>query len=466
MMNQKTKSPSPVILLTIMFGPFLSMLDSGIINVGLPSMASEFRTTLGGIQWVASVYLMTISALLPLLGSLADQVGRKKIFNLGFLVLAVFSLLSTWAPNLPMLVLFRVLQGVGGAMIIANGMALATEHYPASQRGRNLGLLATMGALGSILGPALGGLLIGFWGWRSVFTLSFIVATAGWLASARTIPHDSKIRHKSFRLDWWGALLLALTIVAFALGLSLLNGGARAVLWWASELVAALAFSGFLLWERRVAHPILRLELFGNPTFSSSWILSLVAFLALYTPTVLVPFYFQTVLGFAPGLSGLAMMAFPVALAVVSPVSGRLSDRWGSVRLATAGLALGSLGFFGMAFVGPASPSWFAIVGLAVLGASLGLFQSPNNSTLLGSAPRALLGSATGFTQVARNIGMAAGISLSGTIFAILHGPTSTLEPLAFFTSARIIYVGSGALLLAATVFSLARTKKVPRPIG
>lgn len=460
-MNQKTKSPSPVILLTIMFGPFLSMLDSGIVNVGLPSMASEFHTTPGGIQWVASVYLMTISALLPLLGSLADQVGRKKIFNLGFLVLAVFSLLSTWAPNLLMLVLFRVLQGVGGAMIIANGMALATEHYPASQRGRNLGLLATMGALGSILGPALGGLLIGLWGWRSVFTLSFIVATAGWLASARTIPHDSKTRQENFRLDAWGAALLALTIVAFAVGLSLLNAPGNGFPWWGSELAAAAAFAGFLLWERRVDHPILRLELFGNPQFFSSWILSLVAFLALYTPTVLVPFYFQTVLGFAPGLSGLAMMAFPVALAVVSPVSGRLSDRWGSMRLATTGLALGAVGFFGMALVGPASPPWLAIGWLAALGASLGLFQSPNNSALLGSAPRALLGSATGFTQLARNIGMAAGISLSGTIFVLLHGPASALDSLAFFSSARVIYAGAGILLLGAAVFSAARARKV-----
>jgi MFS family permease len=155
------KPVSRWILLTIMFGPFLSMLDSGIVNVGLPSMAAEFHTTPGGIQWVASVYLLAISALLPLLGSLADQIGRKRIFNLGFLVLSVFSLLSTWAPNLPVLVLSRILQGLGGAMIIANGMALATEHHPASQRGRSLGLLTTMGAVGSIVGPVVGGLLIG-----------------------------------------------------------------------------------------------------------------------------------------------------------------------------------------------------------------------------------------------------------------------------------------------------------------
>lgn len=451
-MNDKTRPLGPTILLTIMFGPFLSMLDAGIVNVGLPSMASEFQTTPGGVQWVASVYLLTISALLPLLGSLADQVGRKKIFSLGFLVLALFSWASTWAPNLAVLVLFRVLQGVGGAMIIANGMALATEHYPPERRGRNLGLLATMGALGSILGPALGGVLIEFWGWRSVFFLSFTVATAGWIASGRNLPRDAKVRHEAFRLDLFGALLLALAILGFGIGLAS---------WWPAGLLSVVAFVGFLFWEKRAPHPILRLELFGNPVFFSSWGLALVTFVALYTPSVLVPFYLQTVLGWSPGAAGLAMMAFPAALALVAPVSGRLSDSLGSRRLATVGLAVGAVGLFGMALVGPSLPAWFAIAWLGVLGASMGLFQSPNNSTLLGSAPRALLGSATAFTQLARNIGMALGIALSGTFFVLLHGPAPLVDPISFYSSATIIYAGAGTLLVAGAIFSATGAKSV-----
>ncbi|MEI8094360.1 MAG: MFS transporter [Spirochaetales bacterium] len=347
------------ILPTIMFGPFLSMLDAGIVNVGLPSMAAEFHTTPGGIQWVASVYLLSISALLPLLGSLADQIGRKKIFNLGFLVLSVFSLLSTWAPNLPVLVVSRILQGLGGAMIIANGMALATEHHPASQRGRNLGLLTTVGALGSIVGPALGGLLIGAAGWRSVFYLSAAVAAGGWLASALNIPHDAKVAHTKFALDWLGAALLATAIVAFGLGLA--SG-------WAFELLAAALLGAFLLWERRAKHPILRLELFANPKFSSPWILSLVAFLALYTPTVLVPFYFQVVQGWSPAVTGLAMMAFPITMALVSPLSGKLSDRWGSVKLSTMGLFVGAGGLLVLAFVGPGWSPFAVVGGLSLMG--------------------------------------------------------------------------------------------------
>ncbi|MEI8094353.1 MAG: MFS transporter [Spirochaetales bacterium] len=438
------------ILPTIMFGPFLSMLDAGIVNVGLPSMAAEFHTTPGGIQWVASVYLLSISALLPLLGSLADQIGRKKIFNLGFLLLSLFSLLSTWAPNLPLLVVSRILQGLGGAMIIANGMALATEHHPASQRGRNLGLLTTVGALGSILGPALGGLLIGAAGWRSVFYLSAAVAAAGWAASAFHIPHDAKVATAKFALDWFGAALLAAAIVSFGLGLNQ----------WEWELVALALLVVFLVWERRAKHPILRLELFANPKFSSSWGLSLVAFLALYTPTVLVPFYFQVVQGWGPAVTGLAMMAFPIVMAVVSPVSGKLSDRFGSVKLATLGLFVGAVGLLLLALVGPWWSPFAVIGGLSLMGFSMGVFQSPNNSALMGAAPKNLLGSATGFTQLARNLGTAAGISLSGTAFVWLHGPASTLEVSAFYTSATAIYLVAAAVLGLAAVYSLSRLHK------
>jgi len=440
--------PRSGILLTIMFGPFLSMLDSGIVNVGLPSMAAEFHTTPGGIQWVASVYLLSISALLPVLGSLADQIGRKKIFNLGFLVLGVFSLLSTWAPNLPMLVFSRVLQGLGGAMIIANGMALATEHHPASQRGRNLGLLTTVGAFGSIVGPVLGGLLIGFSGWRTVFYLSAIVAFAGWIASAINIPRDAKSGEDKFTLDGLGALLLAGSIAAFGLGLSTS---------WLLTLVSAVLLGFFLLWEPRARHPILRLELFESPGFLTAWVLSLVTFLALYAPTVLVPFYFQSVQGWSPGMTGLAMMAFPVAMALVSPLSGKLSDRYGVVVPTTVGLGLGVAGLLILACV---QPSWspLAVIGaLALLGLALGAFQSPNNSSLMGSAPKALLGSATGFTQLARNLGTAAGISLSGTAFAALHGPASTLDAVAFYPSAAVIYGVAAGVLFLAMVFSASR---------
>jgi EmrB/QacA subfamily drug resistance transporter len=445
-----------------MFGPFLSMLDAGIVNVGLPSVSREFQVPLGDVQWVSSVYFLAISALLPVLGNLADQVGRRLIFTFGFFVLALFTLTCGWAPNLPVLILFRVFQAVGGAMIIANGMALVTENYPPAQRGRNLGILATMGALGSILGPVLGGLIIGTWGWRSVFIATAVVGFAGFATTLVTIPRDARKPHTAFRMDALGSLLLTVTILALGIGISSLNtpqglagyGGVAGV-----SFVVALVV--FLLWERRASHPILKVELFGNARFLSSWILSFGGFMTLMAPAVLVPFYFQSVAGLDPGTSGLAMLSFPAAMALVSPWSGRASDRWGSERLATLGLALGALGLFGLALVGPGTPVWGFIALYGGLGVAMGTFQSPNNSALLGAAPKALLGSATAFTQLARNLGSAVGIAVAGALFGLFHGASATIEAAAFYRASSWIFGGFGAVAALAALFSLTRKRWV-----
>ncbi len=168
MPEEKTYAKSKLILYTIMIGAFMSMFDSGVVNVGLPVIASQFKVNINSVQWITSIYLLVMSALLPILGTVADNFGRRKIYNLGFFVISVFTLLCGFSVNLPMLIVMRILQAIGGAMVMANGMAIATENYPPNQRGRNIGLLATTMAIGSIAGPPAGGLAIGLWGWRTV----------------------------------------------------------------------------------------------------------------------------------------------------------------------------------------------------------------------------------------------------------------------------------------------------------
>jgi EmrB/QacA subfamily drug resistance transporter len=451
------KKRSRAILYALMFGPFFSMFDSGLVNVGLPVIARGFGAGMQAVQWVASAYLLIMSALLPIFGSIADRVGRGRIYNLGFFTISFFTLLCGFAPSLPILILFRALQAVGGAMVMANGMAIATESYPPSERGRNLGMLASMMAIGSIAGPSIGGLVIGAWGWRAAFYLTFAVSFIAFATTFFTIPKNRKVGVQMPRFDLPGSFLLVISIFTFVYGFSGLGGksGDKASAYIALA-VFVLAFPTLLAVERRKPRPVLDTSLFKNPIFSSSLGASLISFATMYSPTVLVPFYLQGTLGLSPTISGLYLLAFPIAMAILSPLSGKLSDRIGSRPLAMAALVLNGLAltFFGL--VGPDSPRWLILVPLFTMGLGLGLFQSPNNSAAMGSIPKEKLGTGNGVVQLVKNLGMVIGISFSTLAFSSLMGARPITDAAAYLSSARWVYWGAALLsFLGAYIASL-----------
>ena len=284
------KKPSHAILYALMFGPFFSMFDSGLVNVGLPVIAKDFGTGMQADRWVASVYLLTMSALLPIFGSIADRLGRGRIYNLGFFTISIFTLLCGFAPNLPVLILFRALQAIGGAMVMANGMAIATESYPPSERGKNLGMLASMMAIGSIAGPSIGGIVIGAWGWRAAFYLTFVVSFAAFATTFFTIPKTKKSGTDMPRFDIAGAMLLVVVIFSFVYGFSGLGGRSQSRTGaYIAILLFVAALPALILVERRKTKPVFDTSLFRSPVFSSSLGSSLISFATMYSPTVLVP---------------------------------------------------------------------------------------------------------------------------------------------------------------------------------
>ncbi len=438
--------PSRAILYTIMIGAFFSMFDAGMVNVGLPVIAGEFKTGIQTVQWTSSIYLLVMSALLPIFGSLADRLGRGRIYNAGFLTVSVFTLLCGFAPNFTVLIVFRILQAIGGAMVMANGMAIATESYPPSERGRNIGILASAMAVGSIAGPSLGGLIIGLSGWRSVFYATFALSFAAFAVSYFTIPRQKK-QPTQYHIDIMGSILLIVTIVSFIYGFSNLNnivGHNYSILFIVGLfLLTAVAL---ILWELKHKHPVFDLRLFRNLTFSSSIISALISFATMYSPTVLVPFYLQKTLGFSPIITGLYMMAFPVAMALLSPLSGSLSDKIGSRSLAIAALVLNGIALIIFAFIPADLPSWFIMIPLSVMGIGLGMFQSPNNSTIMGSVPKERLGAANGITQLVKNLGMVIGITFSTMVFTMAMGQKPYQDKSVFLASARWVYLGSAIL--------------------
>ena len=454
------RKPSHAILYALMFGPFFSMFDSGMVNVGLPVIARDFQAGMQAVQWTASIYLLTMSALLPLFGSLADAWGRGRIYNAGFFTISIFTLLCGFAPNLPILILFRALQALGGAMVMANGMAIATESYPASERGRNLGMLATMMAIGSIAGPSIGGVVIGAFGWRAAFYLTFIVSFVAFATTFFTIPRTRKEAKTRHPFDFVGAILLIVTIFAFVYGFSALGGrSASGTLALAALAVFAISFGLLFLVEKRNPRPVIDFGLFKNATFSSALAASLISFSTMYSPTVLVPFYLQGTLGLSPQVSGLYLLAFPVAMAILSPLSGRLSDKIGSRPLAVTALILNGTALLFFGGIGPSSPPWVILLPLFAMGIGFGLFQSPNNSAALGSAPKEKLGTANAITQLIKNLGMVIGISFSTVAFSSLMGSRHITDPGAFLASARWVYWGAALLSFAGAYIASLRTE-------
>ena len=461
MREGQPSTPSRLILVTVMIGAFMSMFDSGVVNVGLPVIARQFSTDMGSVQWIASIYLLIMSALLPILGTIADHFGRRRIYNLGFFVISIFTLVCGFSVSLPMLIAIRVLQAVGGAMVMANGMAIVTENYPPSERGRNIGLLATLMAIGSIAGPPLGGVAIGLWGWRSVFYLTFVVSIAGFLMSYFTIPRDRRTAEASYRFDVNGSVLLIASIVTFIFGFSNLSRlGLKNPMIWGSVVVFLISFTLFLIIETQKEHPVVHLNLFKNWVFSSSIIASLLSFVAMYSPTILIPFYYQNVLGLSAQRAGLYMMAFPAAMALISPFSGALSDKIGATVLTSSGLVINGIALVLLAGVTLQTPISLILLYFALMGLSLGLFQSPNNSCIMGSVPKNKLGAANGIAQLIKNLGMVIGIAFSVALFTTFMGPHPIDYGLSFIGSAKKIYYIAASLSFLGAIISAIRNRK------
>ncbi|KUO72436.1 MAG: multidrug MFS transporter [Desulfosporosinus sp. BRH_c37] len=461
-----TQQKRSYVLACVATGAFLSTFDGGVVNVGLPRMAAEFNVSLSMIQWVPSVYLLTMSALLLIFGTLADMFGRKRIYNGGFALVGIFSLLCILTNNVYLLIFTRVLQGVGGAMIMANGLVIATENYPPEQRGKNIGFLGSVAAIGSLAGPSLGGIVIGLWGWRMIFLLITIVAATGFLASHFIIPADHGKNRKSKKFDTWGAIYVIIGMVSFIYGVSNLNDfGWSSPLILTSGTIFLISLIAVALQERKALNPILDFELFKMRIFWTSIVAALISFITMYSSTVLLPFYYQKVLGYTPQMAGLFMMAFPLGMAIMATFAGRLSDKIGYTFLTSSGMILNALALVLLANVGDKTPVIQVILAVFGMGASLGLFQAPNNSCIMGAVPKNKLGVASGISQLVKNLGMVLGITLSVAIFQhSMDAKVSLPYVAAFLPSTAIVYYLAAGLSIIGALFSLNRGgKEIPK---
>ncbi len=451
------------IVAAVMVGTIMGPIDASIVNVVLPTITQNFGVGVSVAQWVPMIYLLTIGSLLMFYGRLGDILGYRKIYLTGLAGFIVTSTLCGLSPSIYWLIIFRALQGLAAGMLMSMPFAIITAAFPPRERGKALGINAISISAGLAIGPSLGGFLTSLLGWRFVFLVNIPIGIAALFWGSRIIPN---VKGRAAKIDTPGVFLGCLSLLFILLLVNRFQNPLSNFMTFLLLLASIVAVTAFIKQESRVSEPMLNLGLFRSVTFSLANISALLTYMAQYIMVFLTPFYLQRVLHFEVNRMGLIMTSFPIAVMAVAPFSGALSDRIGTSMLAFIGAGLCALSLFLMsrlpAIAGPTDVVWR----MAVFGLGTGIFQSPNNSAVMGSAPKQHLGIASGILATVRTVGMVMGIATGGTILSAYASP-SVLQKASllsadsdtFLTGLKYAYVTGGALTGIAAVTSLARSK-------
>lgn len=412
-------------LASVCVGAFMGQLDASIVNLAYPALRNDFHASIAAVQWVGLSYLLVLVAMVTAVGRLADMVGHKLLYVYGFVVFTAGSALCAAAPSLVVLDAFRAIQAVGAAMMQANSVAIIANTVPRERLARAIGLQGTAQALGLGIGPAVGGLLVAAGGWQLVFLVNvpagILGAAVGWFLIPRSRHLGKRVAFDWIGLAWFAPGATAL-LVALSLGA---QGRIPLAVPLALGLATAACGTGFLLAERSSRHPMVDLALFRRRSFTVGITTGLLSYLVLFGALFVLPFFLEHAFGQGPGRAGLDLTVLPLALGVAAPVAGTVADRNGPRLPTVAGLvtAGGALAALAAAHGSLA----VVLVELAVLGAGLGAFVPANNASVMGAAPRAQAGLASGILNTTRGLGTALGVAVGGLVFSIVGAGTGSV---------------------------------------
>jgi EmrB/QacA subfamily drug resistance transporter len=411
-------NPKNLVLLIAAVASFLTPFMSSAVNVALPVISRQFNMDAILLSWVATAYLLAAAVFLVPIGRLADIHGRKRIFAIGIVVYTSSSLLSAASPSGLFLVLARVVEGAGGAMIFGTGTAILTSVFPAEERGRALGINIAAVYLGLSLGPTLGGLLTQQYGWRSVFLVNVPLGTLIFILIV-TMLKGEWAEAKGEDFDLVGTLLYGAALMMLLIGITFLPEAVAFGLIGGGFLGIAL----FTVWELRTKSPVLNIRLFRrNRTFALSNLAALINYSATFGVGFLMSLYLQYIKGMTPRQAGLVLIAQPVMQALFSPLTGRLSDRVEPRLVASAGMGLTTIGLVTLIGVDATSPVDRIVVSLVLLGLGFALFSSPNINAIMSSVERRFYGVAAGTQGTMRLIGQNMSMGIVTLIFALMIG--------------------------------------------
>ena len=453
---------------SVCIGAFMGQLDASIAQLVLPRLEIVFDARLSSVSWVAIAYLLTLAGFLPIFGRLADMVGRKLLYTGGFLLFVLGSGLAGLAPSLPAMIAFRIMQGIGAAMLAANSVAIVVTAAGPQRRGRALGIQAAAQAVGLSVGPALGGLLLDTLDWRWVFWINVPVGLVGAVIGWFVIPPTGKLENAG-RFDWTGAVLLLPALAALMAAIN------NAHAWgFTSPAVLACAVAGIVLMalfvrsQRRHGEPLVDLSLFRGFGFSMGNMAGLMGYGMLFGLFFLMPFLLIRAYGETALEAGLRLSIVPVMLSLAAPFSGALSDRLGARRLTVSGMAICTIALVVLYIVvdGKASSLPVVMLALGAVGLGQGLFTSPNNNSIMAAAPERLTGEAGGLMNVTRSIGTSLGVAAAATCLSWQvevvtgsgDGRTSGVA------AGQLAEAGGAVLLLLAAFAAMAAAISLMRP--
>ena len=463
-----------VVLSVTTVGIFMAGLDTRVVLIGLPTIGESLKADLETLLWVTQGYQIAITIGLLLLGRITDMFGRVKIYNLGFAVFTVGSGLCVFAQSGQQLILFRIIQGVGGAMLIANSAALITDATPPEELGFALGVNQIFLTLGAVLGLTVGGVLIDTAGWRNIFALNIPIGIFGTLwAHFRLREIANSESHSSF--DYLGFFLFTTSLTSLLLVISLVT--MAGIDWIGAAILYSTSLATFALFiyiEPRRAEPLLDMRLFKIRLFSAGNISQLLFSLGFGSLSLIMILYLQLVRGYDAFTAGVLLLPLDAAFVSVGPISGKLSDRYGARWLATLGMGVGTIGYFLLAFIlTVATPLEQIEFVLVILGTGLGLFASPNISSIMGSVPTHRRGVASAVRATLFNTGNVVSIGLVAYIITtvipyqvvsgIITGGYTTLtasESTGFVTGIGRAFIVTALITLAGMFASSLRGPK------
>ena len=421
--SRSTPNPSPNnkwwAMLGIGLGVLMFTLDTSIVNIALPTLVKTFRTSFATIQLVVLSYLLVLTALVLGAARLGDMLGKKRLYLIGLVVFTISSLLCGLSPSVYFLIGFRALQGLGAVFISALGAAIITEVFPDSQRGQALGAIGAIVSLGIALGPTVGGLLISVASWRTIFLVNVPIGIFASFVVFRFVPPSTIIERQRF--DWLGAIIATVMLTCFALGMTEgQNQGFDSGISLTLLVAAVISLGCFLAIEARKKQPMLDLRIFRNLQLSLSLLVGLLVFVVIAGVVFILPFFLELVLQYSIKQVGLLLAVSPVLGGIVAPISGTLSDRFGPRIISLVGLLLMVCGCLLISTFDAQLTELGYIVRVAPFGVGLGMFQSPNNSAILGGVSRERLGIASGLLSLSRTMGQTAGVPLLGSVFTVL----------------------------------------------
>jgi len=418
--NQLTGVRRWLILVNVSLSVFMATLDGSIVNIALPTISNNLHVNISSVQWVVTSYLLAISVLLLIWGKISDLYGKKNIFAFGFIIFTIGSGLCGMSNSLEMLVFARVLQAFGASAMMALSQGIVTSIFPANERGKALGITGTTVAIGSLVGPSLGGFLVHLFGWQSIFFINIPIGIIGTILTFIIIPemHESP-EVKAF--DYKGSAMFMISLLLLFLSLLFLQDGVIPMAVFIPILIVAVAVLWvFVRYEKKVVNPLIHMELFKIHEFSFGISSAFLSFVALSATILFIPFYLLLALKVDTLSAGLLISAYPITVAILAPISGMLSDKFSYRPLTIAGLCINTVVLFMLSTLTAATSHFEIVLLMVLLGVGVAVFQSPNNSSVMGSVHKSQLGVAGAMNALFRNLGLVSGTALSVLIFTFV----------------------------------------------